>query len=173
MLYMICGGAACGKSAYAEALALALPGPKYYLATMDPGEPGAESKIARHRAQRRGKGFATLEQPRNIGALEPDRDGVLLLECLTTLTANECFGPEGFENVENRIVSGLLALADKCRHLVVVAGDLGRDGGSWPDLTGQYLAVLAACECRLAEKADFVTEVCCGIPIPLKGELPL
>ena len=36
MLYLIFGGAACGKSAYAEALAASLPGPKYYLATMDP-----------------------------------------------------------------------------------------------------------------------------------------
>lgn len=172
MLYLIFGGAACGKSAYAEDLALSLPGPKYYLATMDPLEPGAEGKIARHRALRRGKGFATLEQPRDMGALEPDWSGVLLLECLTTLTANECFGPAGFENAEDRIVSGVLSLAGKCRHLVVVAGDLGRDGETWPDLTGQYLSVMAACQCRLAEKADFVAEVCCGIPIPLKGELP-
>ena len=93
MLYLICGGAACGKSAYAEALALALPGPKYYLATMDPEEPGAESKIARHRDLRHGKGFATIEQPRDLEALQPDPEGVLLLECLTTLTANECFDP--------------------------------------------------------------------------------
>ena len=173
MLYLICGGAACGKSAYAEALALALPGTKYYLATMDPEEPGAEAKIARHRDLRHGKGFATIEQPRDLEALQPDLEGVLLLECLTTLTANECFGPRGFEDVESRIVSGVLTLAKKCRHLVVVAGDLGRDGETWPDLTGQYLAVLAECQRRLAAAADHVAEVCCGIPIPLKGELPI
>ena len=170
MLYLIFGGAACGKSAYAEALAASLPGPKYYLATMDPAEPGAEAKIARHRALRRGKGFFTLEQPRNMAALAPDREGVVLLECLTTLAANECFGPEGFENAAHRITEGVLALARNCRHLVVVAGDPGRDGENWPDLTGQYLAVLADCQRRLADAADRVTEVCCGIPIPLKGE---
>ena len=172
MLYLIFGGAACGKSAYAEALAASLPGPKYYLATMDPAEPGAAAKIARHRALRQGKGFATLEQPRNMAALTPDREGVVLLECLTTLAANECFGPAGFENATQRITEGVLSLAAGCRHLVVVAGDLTRDGETWPDLTGRYLDVLAECQRRLAAAADHVAEVCCGIPIPLKGELP-
>ena len=173
MLYLIFGGAACGKSALAETVALSLPGPKYYLATMDPEEPGAGARIARHRALRRGKGFATIEQPRDPGALEPDPEGVLLLECLTTLTANECFGPRGFDNAEHRIFDSLMALRDKCRHLVIVAGDLGRDGECWDGLTGDYLAVLTALERRLAAASDVCAEVCCGIPIPLKGELPL
>ena len=54
------GGSACGKSSYAESLAVRLNGPRYYLAAMQPyGEGGAE-KIARHREMRRGKGFETI-----------------------------------------------------------------------------------------------------------------
>ena len=49
MITLMTGGSACGKSSYAESLAVRLNGPRYYLAAMQPyGEGGAE-KIARHR----------------------------------------------------------------------------------------------------------------------------
>ena len=78
MTALIFGGAACGKSAYGERLACALPrqGKLVYLATMEPVGEEAQARIRRHREQRAGKGFVTLERPRNRKmALPPGRDG--------------------------------------------------------------------------------------------------
>ena len=60
MIALVTGGASSGKSAYAESLACALPGPRFYLAAMKPyGEEGAR-RIARHRALRAGKQLRCL-----------------------------------------------------------------------------------------------------------------
>lgn len=57
MLAFVAGGAASGKSAWAEALAVALGGKKCYLATMEPFGKEAQERIQKHRALRREKDF--------------------------------------------------------------------------------------------------------------------
>ena len=70
MLLFITGGSGSGKSAYAEdritASGLAS---RAYIATMEPFGAEAAARIARHRAMRAGKGFATFECPRNLEVL--------------------------------------------------------------------------------------------------------
>ena len=109
MIFLLTGGAACGKSSYAEQLALRLGSPRYYIASMQPyGEEG-ELRIRRHRAMRAGKGFQTIERYTDLQGLElPEKDAVVLLECLCNLTANEMFSPEaeGSDCVE-RVLSGV------------------------------------------------------------------
>ena len=61
MLAFIAGGAASGKSAWAESLAMALGGRKCYIATMEPFGEEAEIRIQHHRNARREKGFQTAE----------------------------------------------------------------------------------------------------------------
>ncbi len=69
MLRLIIGGSASGKSEYAERLVCSLPGKRIYAATMEPfGEEGRE-RIARHRKLREGRGFVTVEVPRELGVL--------------------------------------------------------------------------------------------------------
>ena len=61
MMVLVTGGASSGKSAFAERVALSLPGPHAYVATMRHGDSETEARIARHRAMREGKGFETIE----------------------------------------------------------------------------------------------------------------
>ena len=64
MMAFVTGGASCGKSAYAEQLCTNLGGNLVYLAAMRPfGEEG-ERRVRKHRAQRAGKGFTTVELAR-------------------------------------------------------------------------------------------------------------
>ena len=61
MRALLTGGASCGKSAVAEDLCMGLGGSLVYLAAMRPfGEEGA-ARVRKHRAQRAGKGFQTVE----------------------------------------------------------------------------------------------------------------
>ena len=63
-------------------------------------------------------------------------------------------------------------LAGRCRHLIVVSGDVFADGERYDGETARYLQALAALNRRAAALADAVCEVVCGIPVPLKGKLP-
>ena len=50
MLTLVIGGAASGKSAYAEHLAVQSGGPRYYLATMQVWDAECAARVAKHRA---------------------------------------------------------------------------------------------------------------------------
>ena len=65
------GGAASGKSRYAEDLLCALSGegPRIYLATMEAMDEESRARVRRHRALRQNKGFSTLECPRDLDGL--------------------------------------------------------------------------------------------------------
>ena len=68
MLILVTGGSCSGKSAFAEKL-LAETGAdtkKYYIATMDAADAESQTRVKRHRAQRAGKGFVTIEQARDV-----------------------------------------------------------------------------------------------------------
>ncbi|MDO4732099.1 MAG: bifunctional adenosylcobinamide kinase/adenosylcobinamide-phosphate guanylyltransferase [Bacillota bacterium] len=173
MIFLLTGGAACGKSSYAEQLALQLGSPRYYIAAMQPyGEEG-ELRIRRHRAMRAGKGFQTIERYTDLQGLKlPEKDGVVLLECLCNLTANEMFSPEteGNDCVE-RILSGVEQLAGQCRALILITNEIGGDGGGYPDRSGEYIEALGCINQALAQRADQVWELVCGIPIVHKGQL--
>ena len=99
MLILVTGGSGSGKSEYAENTAVRLAKeeglPLYYIAAMKPyGEEGRR-RVERHRRLRAGKGFETWERYMDLKGLALPKRGVALLECLSNLTANEMFEPEG------------------------------------------------------------------------------
>ena len=171
MTALVFGGAASGKSGWAEDLICTLPrtGPLIYLATMEPGGGEAAERIRRHRALRAGKGFSsTAERPRDLAGWAPPAGSAVLLEDLGNLAANELFSGGAFdpEGAYRRIRRGLDRLSEGAGHLVVVSGDLFRDGVDYPPETGAYLARLHR---DLAARADRVTELVCGLPVHWKG----
>lgn len=174
MTALVFGGAASGKSGWAEDLICTLPrtGPLIYLATMEPGVGEAAERIRRHRALRAGKGFSsTAERPRDLAGWAPPAGSAVLLEDLGNLAANELFSGGAFdpEGAYRRIRRGLDRLSESARHLVVVSGDLFRDGVDYPSETGAYLDLLARLHRDLAAQADRVTELVCGLPVHWKG----
>ena len=106
MITLITGGSGSGKSAYAEKYICHASNEKgckekYYIATMQVFDDEGQRKIDRHRRLRAGKGFITIEQPRDIqdavsklqseNCLKAGR--LALLECMSNLVANEMFPP--------------------------------------------------------------------------------
>lgn len=170
MMTLVSGGAGSGKSAYAESLVLKSPAaPRVYLATMQVWGEEGKQRVERHRRMRRDKGFRTVEQPLNISQAPIPGGSVVLLEDLSNLTANECFDGEGFDGAEERILTGIAAVQERARDLIIVTNELFSDGIVYPDETARYLAILARLNCRLAERAGQVVEVAAGIPILWKG----
>jgi len=173
MKVLLTGGSACGKSTYAESLAVRLGGRLWYIAAMRPFGEESQMRIERHRRMRAEKGFETIERYTDINGLTLPARGTVLLECLCNLCANEIFDPEGAgESAVDAILCGIDHLARQCGHLIVVTNDVGADGGGYGELTMRYVDALGELNARLASRFDRVLELVCGIPLPLKGELP-
>ncbi|MPM90959.1 Bifunctional adenosylcobalamin biosynthesis protein CobU [bioreactor metagenome] len=167
MRTLVIGGAACGKSEYAEALALDSDGPRYYIATMMPYGDEGLARIEKHRRMRKEKGFITLEQYTDIGSAQIEHGAVALLECLGNLTANALFSPQG--SSAEKILDGVLQLENRCETLIIVTNDIFCDGIAYNPSTMRYMQALSALNNALSARFERVVEVVCGIPIYLKG----
>jgi adenosylcobinamide kinase/adenosylcobinamide-phosphate guanylyltransferase len=166
MFSIVTGGSASGKSEYAENL-VPNTGIRVYLATMEPFGTEAETRIARHRKLREGKGFETIECPVNIEkVLEACRGKDVLLEDLPNLVANEMFSSHAHST--SGIAEQILDLAHISESLICVTGILTADGRKYDESTMKYLKELAAIERTLAAHADRVIEVVCGRGSELK-----
>ena len=171
MLIIITGVSGSGKSEYAEQICcqLAKDNKKYYVATMQPfGEEG-RIRIEKHKRQREGKGFETIEQYQNIGSAldccDKEERPVVLVECMSNLLANECFGEAG---KPDDIFDGCMKLYSECRHLVIVTNEVFSDSMTDNPEMEEYLKLLGKLNLRMGERADLVTEVVYGIPVERK-----
>ena len=170
MLTLVVGGAASGKSAYAERLVLRTALPRYYLATMQVWDAECAARVEKHRRMRAEKQFETLECPLHLGTVHLPARGTALLEDLGNLTANELYDPAGAgEAAASAILGGLDRLAAQCEHLVVVSNEVFSGGANYAGDTDRYLKALAQVNNALAARADAVVRVVCGIPVYYKG----
>ena len=175
---LIIGGSGSGKSAYAEdyMVSISEDRKKYYIATMQIYDEEGKRKVERHRMLRGGKGFSTIEQPVDIGkAAEKMEDGerTALLECISSLTANEMFLGEipGTEEViTEKIVGEIAVLNRELTHLVIVSNNVFEDGNVYDKTTMAYIRAMGRINQKLAEMADEVVEVVVGIPIVIKAK---
>ena len=69
MLTLVIGGAASGKSEYAESLVLRSALPRYYLATMQVWDAECAARVEKHRRMRAAKQFETVECPLHLDAV--------------------------------------------------------------------------------------------------------
>lgn len=170
MLTLVLGGAASGKSGYAESLVLKTALPRYYIATTQVWDAECAARVEKHRKMRAAKQFETVECPLHLENICLPARGTALLEDLGNLTANELYDPAGAgENAASAILEGLDQLAGQCAHLIVVSNEVFSGGADYAGDTGRYLKALAQVNNALAARADHVVRVVCGIPVYYKG----
>lgn len=175
MTTLVVGGAASGKSAYAEKLLCRLSGnaPRIYLAAMHPFGAEAEARVQRHRAARASYGFQTMECYVNLKRAAVPSGAAVLLEDVGNLCANELYDGAGSgDGAADAIVDGVAALQARCAALVIVSNEVGSGGARYAGDTLRYLRTLGEVNRRLAARADAVCEVACGIAAYYKGEEP-
>ena len=140
---------------------------------MRPFGPEAAARIEKHRAQRAGRGFETVECYVNLLSAPVPPDAAVLLEDVGNLCANELFDPEGSgDGAADAILCGVEALRRRCRALVIVSNEAASGGADYLGDTRKYLRVLGEVNRRLAALSDAVCEVVCGIADYYKGEGP-
>ena len=173
MLTLVLGGAASGKSEYAESLVLKTALPRYYLATMQVWDAECAARVEKHRKMRAAKQFKTVECPLHLETVRLPAWGTALLEDLGNLAANELYDPAGAgENAAAAILRGLDSLSAQCEHLIVVSNEVFSGGADYAGDTRLYLRTLAQVNNALAARADAVVRVVCGVPVYYKGVEP-
>ena len=186
MIHLITGGSASGKSAYAEDWLLAqageagksvagecaCQGPYIYVATMIPYGSETMEKILRHRRLREGKGFVTLECPRDLKGANIAGNKGILLECVSNLAANELYGQDGrmksVKEALEAILGGIRHLAENTDRLAIVTNEVNLDVNDYSQETEEYRKLMGQVNQRIADLADMVTEVVYGIPVEIK-----
>jgi len=165
MRVFISGGCKNGKSFYAQRLAkLAADNltPLYYIATMKPVDHEDDTRIKRHRAERDGWGFITVEQHSCIEEilLKCDPNGSFLLDSLTALLASEMFAPDGTsdETAAEKIIGGLKRVLDEITSIVIVSDFIYSDAIVYDPLTELYRKSLAKIDRYVAKRCDTVLE---------------
>ena len=164
MRIFISGGCKNGKSFYAQGLAKSQQnGPLYYVATMAPVDAEDDERILRHRDERAGWGFETLEQPVGIEDIlnRSDSGGSFLLDSLTALLANEMFPPSCYVDflAGSRVVSGLAQVTSAIENIVIVSDFIYCDAFIYDSLTEGYRKALAEIDRAAARLCDVVIEV--------------
>ncbi len=162
MRELVIGASGSGKSEYAEKM-LVLKQNLFYVATMKPYGKQGEMRVQKHRRQREGKGFITIERYTDIANIVVPPDANLLLECMGNLVANELF--EIGAGAESRILGGIAELSNKCENLVIVTNDVFCDGVKYSEETMEYIRCLGYVNREIARKFGGVTEVACGIGV--------
>lgn len=188
MITLILGGSGSGKSAFAENYVCEHfdKDKKIYLATMQIFDSEGEKKVDRHRQMRAGKGFLTMEIPFGItdSQISGLKDQVLLLECMSNLTANlmfqDCHLEEKYRNMTDeerqewkqdlveKIGMEITKISNNCKHLVIVSNNVFEDGITYDLLTESYIEILGRVNQQLAKISDEVYEVIVSIPVKIK-----
>ncbi|UWQ04077.1 bifunctional adenosylcobinamide kinase/adenosylcobinamide-phosphate guanylyltransferase [Aliiroseovarius crassostreae] len=174
-LTLVLGGAASGKSHYAEHLVAATARPMVYIATAQAFDGEMEAKIARHQ-DRRGAGWRTIEAPGDVSPALADarHNEVVLFDCATMWLSNQLFAQPDPDHPDLSPAEAALfsALTSCAAPVVVVSNEVG--AGIVPEnrLARQFRQAQGELNQRLATRADLVVGVMAGLPFALKGSLP-
>ena len=182
MFILVTGASASGKSEYAEKRIMSLTPPNenaIYIATMQPFGDEGKARVEKHKKQRAGRRFDTLEIYRDLDSAERLNfaDGQrknILLECMSNLVANEMFddskplAEKTNEAVKNKILSGVQHLIKKSENLVIVTNEVFSDTMDYDSENLRYIELLGSINQSLVRYADEVVEVVYGVPVFLK-----
>lgn len=167
-LALVTGGAASGKSAFAENLVVATGCERHYVATMGRSDdPETCDKISQHQLAR-GAGWTTSEVPIEVADhVASLRGGAALVDCATLWLANAMAAGRGGE------AEALAdALAEAVVPVVVVTNELGLGLVPMDARARAFREAHGRMNQALAARAGLVVLVTAGIPLALKGRLP-
>ena len=165
-LILISGGNGSGKSRWAEKLLSGFPGERFYIATMVPQTADNLVRIEKHRAQRAGLGFVTVEAPGKIGEAPVTPGSAVLLEDVSNLLGNAMFATGG---TAAEVFEDIQALLQRCALLAAVTiSGLSVEG--YTGETARYIAALNRLNGQLFSAADAAVQMKDRVAHAVKGD---
>ncbi len=175
-IILVTGGGRSGKSAYAQTLAETKPGPRLFIATCPPLDAEMRERIRKHRAARSTGGWETVEEELDLAAAISNAKDypTVLVDCITLWVNNLTYRAEQQEQqaTEDSIRANCRSTIAACREhpgtVIMVTNEVGM--GIIPEnpLIRRYRDLVGRANQIIAEAAEQVTLVSCGIPLQLK-----
>lgn len=165
---LVLGGAASGKSKYAESLCAS---PRAYVATAQGFDDEMRSKVSKHQRQR-GADWITVEQPLDLvrALIEAEsKASTILVDCLTLWLTNLVMHERDAAAEVSMLLEQLMVMKAK---VVIVSNELGLGVVPEHGLTRRFRELHGVMNQRMAEVADTVVFVVAGLPQVLKGSRP-
>jgi adenosylcobinamide kinase/adenosylcobinamide-phosphate guanylyltransferase len=170
---LILGGARSGKSNYAEQVALRLGSQPAYLATAEASDEEMAERIEMHRL-RRGQQFATFEEPlavlTTLATIGTSHD-LVLFDCVTLWISNMMGAEEDVADAVGALAAWLESHSTP--RLVIVSDEVGLSIVPENAMGRLFRDFAGTANQRLAEVCDSVVFTVAGLPMPLKGKLPI
>jgi adenosylcobinamide kinase/adenosylcobinamide-phosphate guanylyltransferase len=164
MITLVTGGARSGKTRYA--LAHAGTGtPKTYIATAELLDAEMQLRAEHHRAER-GAEWQTIEEPYRIDEAIERLHGTVIVDCLTLWLSNWMLRDERLVKPEVERLRG--ALRDTQADVLLITNEVGSSIVPEIDLARRFRDAAGFLNQRIAETADHVVLMVCGIPIQVK-----
>ena len=163
---LVLGGARSGKSRFAEGLASGIDGPKTYIATAEAFDEEMRERIARHRVQRAGDGWSTVEAPLDLVQALREARGFVLLDCVTVWLGNLMHHDRDIPDAVRGLCDALLE-ADST--VVLVSNEVGLSIVPENAMARRFRDEQGLANQRLAAVADQVFFIAAGLPLKLKG----
>lgn len=169
-LTFVLGGAASGKSRFAEGLAEAWSDQRLYIATAQAFDDEMQVKITRHQ-DRRGAGWRTVEAPLDVPAAltQVQTDEVILFDCASLWLSNHMFAESDIEVATANLVRALQACPAP---VIIVSNEVGQGVVPENALARRFRQLQGEVNQALAATSDTVVFVTAGLPQILKGVLP-
>jgi adenosylcobinamide kinase/adenosylcobinamide-phosphate guanylyltransferase len=169
-LTLVLGGAASGKSNFAETLATQSALPRSYIATAQAFDDEMRLKIIKHQTDR-GDNWLTSEAPLNLCetlATQP-KNNIILVDCLTLWLSNLLIAEKDISTCGENLLTAVTQFGGP---VVCVTNEVGL--GLVPDtaLGRKFREAQGRLNQEIAKNADLVVLVTAGIPQAIKGTLP-
>ncbi len=166
MMIVVSGPNGSGKSRHAEELASQIHLPRFYIATMVSQSAENDARIEKHRRQRQGLDFQTMEIPWKVGDCQIPEESLVLLEDASNLLANLIFADHG---AREQALEEILRLKTRCRHLIVVTIS-GMEADQFEGETAQYIRDLQWLNEKLYQLSDETIEMTGGSKLSLRDQ---
>ena len=164
-LTLVLGGARSGKSRFAENLARQHGGLRTYIATAGAFDDEMRQRIAKHREQRAGDGWVTIESTLDPASVLP-RDGLVLLDCVTVWLGNLMHHGRDLRAE----VAKLCAALEVCpAEVILVSNEVGLSIVPENAMARRFRDEQGLANQALAAIADNVYFIAAGLPLTLKG----
>lgn len=169
-LSFVLGGAASGKSIFAENLILNSGLSPTYLATSRIWDDETKTRVKVHKS-RRNAAWTTIEAPFDLtptlDAAKPDQ--AILIDCATMWLTNHLMEDHDITKAQTQLLNGLKTCAAP---VVIVSNEVGQ--GIVPDnaLSRNFRECQGRLNIALAAQSDLAVQVIAGLPNLLKGQLP-
>ena len=172
-IILITGGQRSGKSRYAEELALSLSDHPVYVATAHIWDEEFRQRVLRHQ-ERRGPQWTNIEEERKLSRHNLTGQ-VAVIDCITLWCTNFFFDRNKPDNEQPTVDEALKLLKEEVNRFtnqdatfIFVTNEIGAGGVSTDVIQRRFTDLQGWMNQYVAQKADEVILMVCGIPVKIK-----